>query len=192
MLCVCLSVCNVGVLSLNGVMDQDATSYGSRPRPRRHCARWGPSSPTKRGIAAFLPVSITAKRSPISATAQLLYTRFLWSPNGIGEDHYIFILSFVLLLLLFCFPRLISAVAEWMSAILAHLHTWCGLSANLRWGSETCCTRLAANTGRKKVVKNHHLGTIAQLCRAISSQLRHVSTIGKKLVKQRYLLYMSW
>jgi len=28
--------------------------------------------------------------------------------------------------------------------------------------------------------KNHHLGTIAQLCRAISSQLRHVSTTGKK------------
>jgi len=26
-----------------------------------------------------------------------------------------------------------------------------------------------------------HLGTIAQLCRAISSQLRHVSTIGKKI-----------
>ena len=31
--------------------------------------------------------------------------------------------------------------------------------------------------------KNRHLSTIAQLCRAISSQLRHVSTIGKKLVK---------
>ena len=31
-----------------------------------------------------------------------------------------------------------------------------------------CCTRLAANTGRKKVAKNRHLGTIAQLCRAIS------------------------
>ena len=31
-----------------------------------------------------------------------------------------------------------------------------------------------------KVAKNRHLGTIAQLCRAISSQLRHVSTIGKK------------
>ena len=27
-----------------------------------------------------------------------------------------------------------------------------------------------------------HLGTIAQLCRAISSQLRHVSTIGKNLL----------
>ena len=41
-----------------------------------------------------------------------------------------------------------------------------------------CCTWLAENTGRK----NRHLGTIAQLCQAISSQLRHVSTIGKKLL----------
>jgi len=39
--------------------------------------------------------------------------------------------------------------------------------------------------------KNRHLGTIAQICRVISSQLRHVSTIGKKLVKQQYLLYTS-
>jgi len=42
--------------------------------------------------------------------------------------------------------------------------------------------RLAENTGRKKVAKNRHLGTIAQLCAAISWQLRHVSTIGKKLL----------
>jgi len=39
--------------------------------------------------------------------------------------------------------------------------------------------------------KNRHFGTIAQLCRAVSSELRHVSTIGKKLVKQQYLLHMS-
>ena len=45
-----------------------------------------------------------------------------------------------------------------------------------------CGTRLAANTGRKKVAENRHLGTIAQLCRAISSQLRHISTIGKNLL----------
>ena len=45
-----------------------------------------------------------------------------------------------------------------------------------------CCSRLAANTGRKKIAKNHYLGNIAQLCRAISSQLRHVSTIGKKML----------
>jgi len=29
----------------NGWMDQDATWHGGRPRPRRHCARWTPSSP---------------------------------------------------------------------------------------------------------------------------------------------------
>jgi len=43
----------------------------------------------------------------------------------------------------------------------------------------------------KKVAKNRHLGSIAQLCRAKSSQLRQVSSIGKKLVKQRYVLHMS-
>ena len=35
-------------------------------------------------------------------------------------DHYIFILWFLLSICLF-FPHLISAVAEWMSAILAHM-----------------------------------------------------------------------
>jgi len=40
--------------------------------------------------------------------------------------------------------------------------------------------------------KNRHLRTIAQLCQAVSSQLRHVSTIGKKkLVKQQYLPHVS-
>ena len=34
----------------------------------------------------------------------------------------------------------------------------------------------------QKVAKNRHLGIIPQLCRAMSSQLRHVSTIGKKLL----------
>jgi len=39
------------------------------------------------------------------------------------------------------------------------------------------CTRFAENTG----CKNRHFGIIAQLCRAVSSQLRHVSTIGKNV-----------
>jgi len=55
-------------------------------------------------------------------------------------------------------------------------------SANLECRSEMCCARLAGNTGPKKSPKNRNLGIIAQLCRAISSQLRHVSTIGKKLL----------
>ena len=46
-----------------------------------------------------------------------------------------------------------------------------------------CCMRLAGNTGRKNAAKNRHLRTIAQLCQAISSQLRHVSTIGKNLLR---------
>jgi len=54
------------------------------------------------------------------------------------------------------------------------------LSANLECMSQMCCTRLAENTGRK----NRHFGTIARLCRAISLQLRHVSTIGKNLLSR--------
>jgi len=56
---------------------------------------------------------------------------------------------------------------------------------------EMCGPQLDENAGSKKVAKNRHLGTIAQFCQAVSSQPRHVSTIGKKLVKQRYVLKMS-
>jgi len=44
---------------------------------------------------------------------------------------------------------------------------------------------------QKNSQKNRHLGAIAQLCRAISSQLGPLSTIEKKLVKQQYLLHIS-
>ena len=55
-----------------------------------------------------------------------------------------------------------------------------------------CCRRLALNAGRKKSPKIRHLGTIAQLCRTISSQLRHVSTIGKNLLNSNMSsLHMS-
>jgi len=74
---------------------------------------------------------------------------------------------------------------------LPYFNTWCSVSATLECRCEACCTWLAENTGCKKWPKIRHLGTIAQLCRAISSQLRHVSTIGKKLVKQQYFLHMS-
>jgi len=72
---ICLSVCNVGVWWPNGWMDQDATWYGNRPRPRRHCARWAPSCPLKGHSypPSFRPMSIVAKRSSISATAEHLF-----------------------------------------------------------------------------------------------------------------------
>jgi len=65
---------------------------------------------------------------------------------------------------------------------LPYFHTWCVLSANLGCRSETCCKRLAENTGDKKSPKICLLGTIAELSRAISSQVRHILTIRKKLL----------
>jgi len=103
----------------NGWMDEDATWFGGRPRPRRHCVKWGssfprkghctphftahvycgemagwikmllntevdlgpghivldgPSSPQKGAEQppSLQPLSVVAKRSPISATAELL------------------------------------------------------------------------------------------------------------------------
>jgi len=73
------------------------------------------------------------------------------------------------------FPHLISAAADWTSTILPHM-LW--PSANLECRSEMCCTWLAGNTGHKKIA-------IAQLCRAISSELRHVSTVGKNLLNSK-------
>jgi len=70
-------------------------------------------------------------------------------------DHYIFALWF--LSFFFFFPRLISAVKF-------RRHVWNVLHA-ARW--------------KYRTQKNPHFGTIAQLCRAVSSQLRHVSTVGK-------------
>jgi len=113
----------------------------------------------------------------LTGPISLCLESFLWSPYGIGQT-----IIFSCCSLFFFFRRLISAVQ--IACLPYHFHKWCGLSANFRCRSETCCTRLAENTGRKKVAKNRHPGTIAQLCRAISSQLRHVSTIGKKIFKQ--------
>ena len=108
----------------------------------------------------------------------------LWPPYVIGQAIIFLPCGFFLLSFFFySSPNL--------SRCLPYFYTWRGPSANLECRCEMCCSRLAAITGRKKVAKNRHLGTIAQLCRAISSQLRHVSTIGKKLVKQQYILHMS-
>ena len=100
-------------------------------------------------------------------------------------DHYIFALWFLSSFFLLSFFLAKSQRSE--IGCLPYFHTWCGLSANLECMSEMRCTLLAGNTGRK----NRRFGTIAQLCRAVSSQLRHVSIIEKKLFKRRYLLQRS-
>ena len=109
----------------------------------------------------------------------------LWLPSSAGILQLWFLLNFFLLSFFLTYCQRLQI------GCLTYFHTLCGISANLECRSERCCTRLAANVEPQKVAKNRHLGTIPQLCRAISSQLRHVSTIGKKLVKQQYLLYMS-
>ena len=69
---VCLSVCKVGVLWPNSWMDQDTTWYGDRPRPRRHCVRWGPSSPMKRGTF-FGPYLLWPNGRPSKQLLALVY-----------------------------------------------------------------------------------------------------------------------
>jgi len=99
----------------------------------------------------------------------------IWNRLG----HYIFILFiFLSFFLAYSQPSHIGC--------LLYFHILCGLSQNFGCRSETCYTRLAENTGRKNRKKIRHLRTIAQLCWAISSQLRDVSTVGEKLVKQQY------
>jgi len=39
---------------------------------------------------------------------------------------------------------------------------------------------------QKNLLKIRHLGTITQLCRAVSSELSHVSTIGKNLLNRNF------
>jgi len=56
----------------NGWMDQNATWYGGRPRPRRHhCVRCGPSSPQKDTAPNFRP------REKSTAHAQFLAHGFV-------------------------------------------------------------------------------------------------------------------
>ena len=109
-----------------------------------------------------------------------------WNRAG----HYIFVLWF-LLSSSSSFFFFLAYSQPWQIGCLPYFHTWCGLSANLECRSEMCCTRLAKNMGRKKSPRIRQLHIVAQCCRAVPSQLRHVSTIGKKLVKQQYLLHMS-
>jgi len=57
------------------------------------------------------------------------------------------------------------------------------LNTNLECRSEMWCMWLAENTRRKNYEKNRHLHNLAQLYRAVSLQLRHISTIRKNLFK---------
>jgi len=113
---------------------------------------------------------------------------FFWDPPGelVPEENFWTLLCNVHIAdadIIFCscgffffFPRLFSAVADWMSIILPHMMwPYCEFRVQV-WN--------VLNAGSQKIqdTKNRHLHTFAQLCWAVSSQLRHVSTIGKNLL----------
>ena len=102
--------------------------------------------------------------------------------------NYIFIMWFLFFFLLSFFFLAYSQRSH--IGCLPYFYTWRDPCANLECRFEMCCMHLAGNTGPKIAKKIRHLGIIAQFCQAISSQLRHVSTIGKNLLGQQYLLHM--
>ena len=111
---------------------------------------------------------------------------FLWSSYGIGQA-IIFLPCGFFLLSFFSLPNLSGRRLD-----VYHTSTHgVALVQILNAGLKCAASGSLEIQDLKMMHKDRHLGTIAQLCRAISSQLRHVSTIGKKLVKQQYLLQMS-
>jgi len=87
--------------------------------------------------------------------------------------HYIFALWF---LSIFFYLSFFYSSPNLSGRRLDVYHTWCGPSANLECRSEGAARASLQMQDPKKSPKI----AIPQLCRAISSQLRHASTIGKK------------
>jgi len=123
----------------------------------------------------FLQCSHSVLLLPLTYDDTICLRGCLWPPYGVGQAIMFLHCGFFYLSSFFFFssPNLSG---RRLDVYHRPFHAWCGLSANLglRCRSETFCTRLVENTVRKKSPKTRHLGTIAQLCRAISSQLRHL------------------
>ena len=101
----------------NGWMDQDATWYGHRLRPRQHSLRWRPSSPQKGGTSPnFRPMSLVAKRLYLSGVLVRKYRPqprqhcVGWGPSSPSPKvahHFNF--------------RPMSVVAKWLDGLICHL-----------------------------------------------------------------------
>ena len=145
-------------------MPTHASMTSSVGKPWFHYTVWNIKSCLHGPISTAVTTSCVHRSFPVFMAALC---------NRAG--HYIFALWFLSIYLSFFLSFFLDWSQRPQIGCLPYFHTWCGPSANLECRSEMCCTRLAGNTGRK----NRHFGTIAELCRAISSELRHVSTIGK-------------
>jgi len=126
-----------------------------------------------------------SRLSEHDATQVLL---LLWSPYGIGQT---IIFSSCRLFFLSSFFFFSSPNLSRRRLDVCHTSTHGVALVRISDTGLKPAARGSLKHRMQKSRKNRHLGTIAQLCRAISSQLRHISTIGKKLVKQQYVLKMS-
>ena len=89
-------------------------------------------------------------------------------------DHYIFMLWFLSSMFFFSSPNLSGRRLD-----VCHTSTHSVALVQI----QNACLKCAARGSLKiQDAKNRHFGTIAQLCQAVSSPQRHVSTIGKKLL----------
>ena len=87
------------------------------------------------------------------------------------------------------FPRLISAAGLRLDVYLTSTH---GVAlVQIQNVGLKCAACGSLKMQDLKLTKNRHLCTIAQLCRAISSQLRSILTIRNKNAKQQYLFQTS-
>jgi len=116
----------------NGFMGQDATWYGGRPRP--HCVRWGSASPNVCRSHRDNGQTMTTMHLPITFISVIMVALWIGQTIIFLPCGFFFFLSFF-----FSSPNLSRRRLD-----VCHTSTlWCGLSANLRRRSETCCTRLA-------------------------------------------------
>ena len=103
----------------------------------------------------------------------------LWSPYGIGQTIIFSCCSLFFLCFFFFFslPNLSRRRLD-----VCHTSTHGVALVRISDAGLKPVARGSLKTQDAKVTKNRHLGSIAQLWRATSSQLRHVSTIGKNLL----------
>jgi len=126
--------------------------------------------------------------------------RYLWPPYVIGQAITFLPCGFFYLLsIVYLFPRLILAVADWMSTILP---PWCSPSANLGCRSETRCRRLAVNTAYTGHQKSPEIAMWAPsrkfvgLCQTISKntsfwQLKRLVTLSTYRRYTNNCIYLS-
>ena len=131
----------------------------TRSSPRRWPKNWLPAYrfPAYRTAAETLYWSRCSARivSLLCRDRLLLKILFMVALRN-RADHYIFMLWFVLS---FFIPRLISAAADWMTAILPHM-VWPQCEFKMQVWNLLHAARWKHRT--QKVAKNRHLGTIAR------------------------------